>query len=214
MVSQASEVVMKYLLHLSTLSILVLSVPTADPLAAQQRHRVTGAPDQLLAAFAREPESSAGADILAMLLYNTDYPKARVEALLRGLERLALDGTTERVRVHAAELLLTSGSRHSPDPIPGSFARIERVFQHSKDSRVQLGLVNGMRVLTERKEAALLLEQFATQDSYLAPVALSSLLNMGDEGTAVLKRLHEGKAVRNPHARGDLEAIARHGRLN
>jgi hypothetical protein len=71
-----------------------------------------------------------------------------------------------------------------------------------------------MRVLTERKEAALLLEQFATQDSYLAPVALSSLLNMGDEGTAALKRLHESKAVRNPHARGDLEAIARHGRLN
>jgi hypothetical protein len=88
MVSQASEVVMKYLLHLSTLSILVLSVPTADPLAAQQRHRVTGAPDQLLAAFAREPESSAGADILAMLPYNTDYPKARVEALLRGLEQI------------------------------------------------------------------------------------------------------------------------------
>jgi hypothetical protein len=50
---------MKYLLHLSTLSILVLSVPIADPLGAQQRHRVTGAPDQLLAVFAREPESSA-----------------------------------------------------------------------------------------------------------------------------------------------------------
>ena len=205
---------MKYLLHLSTLSILVLGVPTAEPLGAQQRHRVTGAPDQLLATFAREPESSAGADIMAMLLYNKDYPKARVEALLRGLERLALDGSTERVRAHAAGLLITAGSRHGPDPIPGSFARIERVFRHSKDSRVQLGLVNGMLVLTERKEAVLLLEQIAAQDSYLAQVALSSLLNMGNEGTAVLKRLHERKAVRNPRARGDLEEIARHGRLD
>jgi hypothetical protein len=151
---------------------------------------------------------------MAMLLYNRDYPQARVEALLRGLERLALDGTSERVRAHAAGLLLTSGSRHSPDPIPGSFARIERVFRHSKDSHVQGLLVNGMSVLPERKEAARLLEQVAAQDSYLAQIALSSLLNMSNEGTAVLKRLHEGKAVRNPHARGDLEAIARHGRLN
>ncbi len=203
---------MKYFRGLYTIGILVLGVLSPEFLKAQERHRVTRAVDELLTDYARNPRSAAGADIMAMLLYHKDYPAANVEALLRGLERVALAGTSQEGRANAAGLLVWSSSRYAPDPIPGSFARIERVFRRTNDHFVRsvVGGWAGSLALAERRGALVLLERVAAEDSYLAPKALASLLDMGEEGRIVLKRLHESKAVRNLRARGDLEAIAQY----
>jgi hypothetical protein len=71
--------------------------------------------------------------------------------------------------------------------------------------------------LAERKKALVFLERIAAQgpDNADFPAAasraLGTLVLMGDKGRALLKRLHETGAVRDPEARMELATLAQRG---
>jgi HEAT repeat protein len=199
---------------------LLVAVLSVAPASAQSRHRVTRDPAELLAAYVRERQTpnakpSASLDLTHVLTYHSDYPTADVQSLLQGLEQLALTATPPRLRAEAAFRLSIPGSHRTSRPLPGMFARLERVYRASSDPLVRSVVVDAMGDLADRREAVAFLEQVAAQHppafAGAAGRAMASLLTMGDEGRAGLKRLHETGAVRDPEAKGDLATLAKHG---
>jgi hypothetical protein len=195
----------------------VIVVPS---MSAQAQYRVTRAPAELLAAYVRERQSldakpSASLDISHVLTHYTEYPRADVESLLRGLEELALTGEPPRLRAEAAVRLSVPGSSRRSYPLPGTFARLERVYRGTKDPLVRSVVVSAMSDLAEQREAVAFLERLATkQEGDFAGVAgraMASLLMLGDEGRATLRRMHESGAVHDQEAKADLAILAKNG---
>jgi hypothetical protein len=177
-------------------------------------------PDELLAAYVSEWQtpnvpSSAHRDLIHALNNHGDYPPADLETLLRGLEHLALAGTSPRFRAEAALALAIPGSRRAVHPIRKTFARLGRVYRRSSDPLVRSVLIAAMGNLVDPSEAAISLERVAKQDpadfAGAQGKAVQSLLRMGEEGRVVLKRLHETGAVRDPETKLTLAYLAKNG---
>jgi hypothetical protein len=183
---------------------------SAVPLLAQKRE-----PAQLLAAYVQEwtptGESSA-ADYLAHVVTNHgDYPATDLEAVLRGLEEIALTGTSPRLRAEAASFLTIPGSTRAVHPVRGRFSRLERVYHDSTDPVVRLVLIRAIGDQIDRRKATAFLEGVAAQgNSEDARSAIGSLQRLGEEGRTGLKRLYDGNAVRNPEAKSMLEVLAKY----
>lgn len=176
-------------------------------------------PGELVAAYVREHQShqarsAAFGHLVHVLTHHADYPPADLEKLLGGLEQVALTGEPQRLRAEAALALAIPGSRGAIHPI-GTFPRLGRVYRQSTDPLVRSALVRAMGDLAERGEAVLFLERVAKQEPADFPDAqkraIASLLKMDAEGRAVLKRLHETNAVRNPDAKLTLAYLAKQG---
>jgi hypothetical protein len=144
-----------------------------------------------------------------------DYSASDLEAVLEGLEHIALTGTPSRLREEAAAGLAIPGSNRAVHPIRGSFPRLERVYHRSSDPVVRRILVGAMGDLVERRKPAQFLGDVALRtppDFAEAPqAAVQSLLRMGDEGRVVLKRLHESGAVSDTKAKLVLAHLAENG---
>jgi hypothetical protein len=192
---------------------------TTAPAAAQTRYHVTRPPDELFAAYVRERQAlnnqtNATVDLAHVLTHSTEYSPADVEWLLRELEQFALTGQPQWLRAEAVGQLALPGSNRAVRPTTGTFARLDRVYRRSSDPLVKTVVVSAMGTLTEEPRAISFLERVATHESGTFPSAgkaLASLLVMGDEGRAVLKRLHDTGAVRDPKARKDLATLAKNG---
>jgi hypothetical protein len=188
------------------------------PATAQMR-----SPADLLAAYVGErqtPMSKPGTtrasnELIHVLTSPTDYRAGDMESLVRGLEQLALTGSPPRLRAEAAFALSIPGSRGAAQSISGTFARLKRVYDSSSDPLVRSVLVGVMGDLTDQRQAALFLERIAKQERADFPEsqrrALESLMRMDEEGCAVLKRLHESGAVRDPEAKLTLAYLAKQG---
>jgi hypothetical protein len=192
-------------------------------LCAQAPHRVTRAPGELVAAFAREyqtpsgPRTGIAREVAHVLTYPQDYPAADLVVFQQGLEQLALTGRTSRLRTSAAFSLSQLGSRGKEHPVAGTMSRLERIYQRTTDPDVRAIVVVSLYDLAERSEAVTFLEPISRQQPELqdfplaASRALGTLALMGDQGRAVLKRLHSSGAVRDPDARLELDNLAKRG---
>ncbi len=198
---------------------------SAAPLTSAHAQRtVDRSASELLAAFTSEhdPASPAAppgarADLTHVLAHPQSYAPVPMRSLLDGLERIARTGSSHRMRVAALLAMSYPGSRRHAQPVPGSFARLVRVYQQSEDGGLKGVAVSLMAHVPERQEALNFLEQLAKQAPeevdapYAAHYALSALAAMGAEGRAVLKRLHESGAVKDPDDRYTLELMAKRG---
>lgn len=199
---------------------LLGTVLVGSPAAGQTRYHVRRPPAELFAAFVREraslnDETGADLEITHVLLYNREYPPEHVEYFLKKLEQFALTGSPQWLRGECVYKLTTPGSKRGVYPIPGTFVRLERIYGRSDDPLVKMAVVGSMGTLIETQEASAFLERIATKDSQDFPDAsghaLTSLYIMGDVGLAVLRRLHDTGAVRNPKARRQLFYLAKLG---
>jgi hypothetical protein len=197
-----------------------LWVFTLSPAVAQTRHHVTRAPAQLFAAFVQERQSlndqtNASLDLTHILTHRSDYPPQDVEYLLRELEEFSLTGKPEWLRSETVLRLSLPGSNRSTNPAAGTFTRLERVYQRSNDPLVKRSVVGAMGTIVESQQACAFLERVATKEPAdfggAASKAMTSLLIQGEQGRAVLKRLHESGAVRDPKAKHGLAVLAKNG---
>ena len=186
---------------------------------AQQRRLVTRPPEELLAAYARDAEagrgfSEASMDLFGVVLGTVNYRHSS-EAVLVGLEDLALHGSSSRQRARAALALSEAGSEGVVKPRAGTAARLEKLYGKSSDLAVRAAIVSGLSASVERPVALPFLEAVAVRDSEDFPgsslAAMTAIAAHGDQGSAVLKRLHATKKVHEPHARQWLDLIAQKG---
>lgn len=202
------------------LSLMLGLMIIAAPVHAQERRRVTRTPSELLAAYVRDKQtpgafSSATVDITYILMDRADYPAANREAFLQGLENLALTASSPDLRGEAAFSFALAGSRRSTRPLPGMYARLERLYDRSPATRG--AIVAAMAELADSEPALAFLERIAVQDPTKADFpgsasdAIAALGARGQAGRAVLQRLHETDAVRDPQAKYLLSQRASHG---
>jgi hypothetical protein len=202
---------------LGLVTLLSVAVIVA-PLEAQARRRVTRPPGELIAAFVQDnaapgrTPSVAGMEVDAVLLDRADYPSANVNAVLDGLESVALTGASGDLRARAALAISASGSRRALHPRPRTVARLERMHQRTDDWEVRAAIVTGLAHSVERQEALRFLEGIAVREHGDYPgsalAALASIAAHEAQGSTVLKRLHITGAVQDPEARQWLELIA------
>jgi hypothetical protein len=189
---------------------------------AQARPHITQTPEELLSALVRESQlppgtsSTASLNLTYVLLYHPDYPAPHVEALLRGLEQIALTADSSALGASAVLYLAVPSSRRSARPLAGAMARLERVYRISKEALVRSSAVAAMGGLAVDRPAAIaFLERIAVQAVADYPGsaegALGALVAMDEEGRAVLRRLYETAAVRDPEARQSLSVLASRG---
>lgn len=192
------------------------AVLSVGPATAQTRR----APSELLAAYVNEhqapySESGVSRELVHALSNYGDYPAADLESLMRGLEELAVTGNPPRLRADAAIRLSIPGSKRAVHPIPGIFARLERVYRRSTDPLTRSVLISVMGESTERQSAAEFLERIAKQEpadfAESQYKAIQSLRRLDEEGRVVLKRLHETQVVREPKAKLTLAILAKEG---
>ncbi len=161
--------------------------------------------------------SSAFHDLIVSLGHPGDYADADIESLQAGLEHLALTGQPQRLRAESVQLLALPGSNRVAHPVSQTYSRLIRIYQRSQDPLVRMMVINAMGDLSAQSRAAAFLEGVAARDPlrYVTEpdAAIESLLRIGEEGAAVLKRLHETGAVQHPEARYRLAALDRLGYL-
>jgi hypothetical protein len=191
-------------------------------LSAQGR-QVHRAPNELLAAFEREyqtskgPTSPIGRDIAQVVSHPETYAASNLAVFVRGLEQIALKGSSSRIRASAVMNLALLGSRRKSHPVNGTVDRLRQIYQQTKDPSVRSMVVVGMADVANRAEAVRFLELIAVQNGEKSDFpgapsrALGSLVAMDDEGRAALQRLHHTGAVRDPEARMELATLAKQG---
>jgi hypothetical protein len=197
-------------------AVCLCAVLNVGPATAQTRR----GPSELLAAYVHEretpdAEANASRELVHALTNYGDYPAADLESLMRGLEKLAVTGNSPRLRADAAFRLSIPGSKRAVHPIPGVFARLERVYRRSKDPLTRSVLITVMAESTERQNAAKFLERIAKQEpadfSEAQYKAIQSLRRLDEEGRAALKRLHEAAVIQEPKAKLTLAILAKDG---
>jgi hypothetical protein len=187
-------------------------------ITGQATAQVRRSPSELLADLAggrNERASAAGLAITHVLAHRTQYAAGDVDALLQGLERLAITGSEPQVRAEAAARLAIPGARSDAHPLLGTLARLQRVYAASRDPLVRGVIVGTFGDLAERREAIRFAEDIASRSpedfTDAASRVIASLLMMGDEGRASLARLNESKSVKDPEAAHSLVLLARTG---
>jgi hypothetical protein len=214
---------MRAMISLAKVAALLASVSAllSASVEAQDRRQVTSTPHQLIAAFVRDYEgdgplpSTAGMDLSAILLDRADYPGGSLNSVIEGLQEVALSQRSPRLRAVAIMYLASSGSRDALHPRPGTVARLERIYRQSNNALVRASVVTGLARSAEHHEALAFLEDVAARESQDFPgapqAALTAIASHADEGTGLLRRLHQAKAVHDPQARLWLDQVATTG---
>jgi hypothetical protein len=183
--------------------------------------RVNATPERLLADFAVEEQgrsrgpATAGPDIVHVLNNSDKFPAQTVNAILTGLERLALSSPDARVRAGAAAAFTIAGSRRNPRPIPGIAQRMLRMYDRSQDQAVRRVLVSFMGRSAEPQVVIPFVRTLAMQEPHAADFpgaaghALATLVAMEQGGRPVLQDLHARGLVRDPGARFELNELAK-----
>lgn len=210
----------------TALTLVVLSGTACAPLTAQELaaapgQQATRSPEELLVRFAEEERSGvagqASEDIFRIFRDPVKYPRATVEALLNGLERLALTSNHPYVRTAAAATISMAGWSTSKSPLSGIVARQVRIYQRTSDPMVRSAVVSSLTGAAETKSASAFLRTIALQSSRRgdfpnAPIsAIRALTRLGEDGPATLRELHQNGQVRDREALGFLEQLSKTG---
>jgi hypothetical protein len=160
---------------------------------------------EVLANFEKRAKSGDGT-VLQIILHPEEYPRARVDSVIDGLEKLALSVESELVRTEAAGALGMAGS--AKKALPGVFNRELRVYRNSTSRTVRAMIVHHMWDQSERDRAIAFLKSIAVQDSdredfsgapFLASMSLSE---MGADGRSALAELGEKRLLRDARTAG------------
>lgn len=165
--------------------------------------------------------------------------QARVNARLDSLERLALTSgesderwrATLSISAFGRLWMLTQRDVTAPPAevrYPGVVRRLAKIYQQSNDRTVRSLIIGDMIRQAERAEAATFLAEVAQEpppaavpsppgvalvwdDSQFPQQfdAINTLMYLGREGQAMLRRLHSMGVVREPTARMRLDELAR-----
>jgi len=107
------------------------------------------------------------------------------------------------------------GSFHVARPLPETYSRLMRIYRTSEEALVRIMVISAIGDLAVRSRAAAFLEGVVARDplgyNREPGEAVRSLVMMGDEGRAVLKRLHQSGAVQHPRTRYSLALLAQRG---
>lgn len=130
------------------------------------------------------------------------FPQARIDSLLAGLERIA-SGRDEQARWDAVGLLADFGqSRSTYKALPGTYARLARIYGTTRDPLVRATIVGEIPALDEREQALPFLASLASAPAERQPfsgatdAAIRALARMGEPGMTILRRLYEKGELR------------------
>lgn len=189
------------------------------PLASQERRAVTRTPDQLIAAFVRDagasgPPSEGTVDLMSVLLDDSGYQYS-IEQVLDQLEQIALNASSAHLRAKAVTSLSQAGSRRAKRPRAGNVARLERIYSQTSDGVVKAVVLATAGRAAERPTVLAFLERVAVRPSQDYPGsaldALAAIASHEEQGSSLLRRLHQSRVVHDPDARRWLDEVARRG---
>lgn len=142
------------------------------------------------------------------------YPE-HLDAVMDGMEQLAVSHPELRVRVAAAVYLMAPGNRAlTADTPEGVVVRVNRLYDRSPEPAVRSALIRWMPYQAEQQAAIAFLE--ATARSRRSPadmmwpdelLAIDALAHMGERGREALRRLHRDSLVENELARQRLDHL-------
>ncbi len=142
-----------------TAVLTLVSLLLGAHMEAQGRPKVTASPDTLLARFIRDfggdgaLPPSAGSDIAGVLLSRAEYPVASLDAVIDGLEKIALGQGPPQLRQSAVSYLAMSGSRGALHPRRGTTARLMQIYQRSSHPWVRAAVVSRLARSAEQQDA-------------------------------------------------------------
>ncbi|HET7232994.1 MAG TPA: hypothetical protein VFJ16_23495 [Longimicrobium sp.] len=192
---------------------LAATAPNATH-AQTQRMSVT----EVLARFRQgaleaNPNRDGAMNAIARLLgINPIYAPATVDSVLAGLERMALDESSEAVANAGAAMLARSGQLLGPRG-GGVLPRMLRLYEATTNPVVRLMIIQGVALQpdSETDEGIAFLTQVAESTDTVSEdepwYAVATLDKMGEPGRSAMQRLHRNSAVRNGKARGYLEHL-------
>jgi hypothetical protein len=193
-------------------------------LAAARLHAqtVTAGAADLLRGFEQDaahvpPACTASCAVATVLAHPSQYPRTRVDSLLAGLESFAGGAANPHLRHLAAGALGAAGSGTHPSVVPGTAARMIRVYRRASDPIVRGVLVAALGRAAERGAAVAFLSSLAARapadEEYMGAAhdAVAALLQAGSEGQAALRDIHQRRLARNPRIREELALLAAHG---
>jgi len=186
-------------------------------LPADQAHAQRTPPDTTMAAVVGAVRAGGGAlarDIL-MQSRGPESPE-KINALLDSLVAIALayrpgDPMEARQAARAAQRAIgLAWSRLSTVPLPGAFDALARIVHESESAGAQGASLWAMTQVDDPGPVLPFLSEIATSDHRRAEQAVMVLWQeMGPPGLAALRRFHATGAVIQPHARHQLDFIAR-----
>ena len=144
---------------------------------------------------------------------------ARIDSVLYGIERQALDSDNDRVRSRATSFLAVAGKAVADQRLHPVLPRLVHIYGMSADPIVRAAVIQGMPGQRPQTDAVAFLKQVATSmpgsthpDFADEPwEAVSVLSVMGDTGITALRELRSSGTVTDWKARGYLDFIARRG---
>jgi hypothetical protein len=187
---------------------------------SHERRRVWRDPERLLSDLARAYEAeklppTTSMDLTAIMLGRAAYTGGSVEAVLDGLEPLALGSGPVDLRIRATQLIGTSGSRDALEPRPEALARLQRVYRGSTEWQVLAAVVDALARSADHGAVLAFLAEIATSPPKAYPgasmSALAAIASHADSGVPTLRRLHESGAIRDSEASWWLDRISRTG---
>lgn len=168
------------------------------------------------------PDYPAGHWVARTVVRPQQYPAARVDSILDGLQSLVLNSSSSGTRLASVYWLSVAGSSGSASPVDGVVRRLDEVYRRSESRQIRVAVANTLLSQNDAAAAVRVMEYIASEDrpeehgseAPAAYAAVQGLLHMGSEGVAALRRLHAVDAVRNPFARSRLDRIAEDGFRN
>jgi hypothetical protein len=148
-----------------------------------------------------------------MLRQRNEYPRAKIDSLVIGLERLAFGAATPVARMSAAHALANAGA--GENPLPGAFDRIVSVYRRSDEGLVRRAVISQMPIQYDKARAIRFLKGVAIapadkQDfSQASAVAVETLSYMGSPGRIALAELRDSGGLVDPRARGFVDCFFR-----
>jgi hypothetical protein len=144
--------------------------------------------------FRTNPQCKPGVLAASAYLRPSRYDQSTIEAVLNGLERLAMTTSNGSVRIGATSSIAAAGQEPTSVFVVPWLARL---FRDAPTPDVKVTALNGLRWLTDRQAAAEALGEIAAEIPAARPVygrsypamAVDHLRFMGPEGRAVLQRL-------------------------
>jgi hypothetical protein len=135
-----------------------------------------------------------------------NYPRARVDSVIDGLERIALTADPEFVGSSAAAAVTIAGAAERAPP--GTLDRALSLYRRSSQTAVRASVVHYMHGQKDRGRAIAFLKSIAAQDSanrdfdgapFIAAMVLSE---MTEDGRAALLDLRDRKLLRDGETAG------------
>jgi len=190
---------------LLTLALLILPLKAGGQGTSRIAPPTKGA-HEVLAIFEKNAQiglSYAPPDIVR---HPENYPRARVDSVIDGLERLALSADPQFVGSSAAAALTIAGAAESA--LPGIFGRVLSVYRRSSSAVVRGMILQCMYYENDRGRAIAFLKSVAAQDPANrdfdgAPfMAAMALREMAEDGRVALTDLRDKNLLRDPRTIG------------